>query len=546
MRFFSLLTLGFALILTATAQQKPSRSVSPEYVPGQLVVQFEPTLSESERQFLIANMGARLSRRLLFSELYLLEVHPAADIRALCHSLSRVPGIKSADPNGYIQLAWNPDDPIFPNQVSLFTVGAPQAWDIFTGDPNYILAVLDTGALLSHEDLQAKLLNGFDFGGNASGVRDSDPSDVAGHGTIVSGIAGAVTNNSLGIACICPNSSILPVKVFRDSGQGILTDLIDGIAWAVQQGAHVINMSLGTNTVFAALETAVNNAWNSGTVVVAAAGNNNNSVAFYPAFYNNAIAVAACHQDGTKSNQSNFGNWVDVAAPSGDVRYTRITGGYGRDQNGFTSYASPMVAAQAALLYAMIADGPTDRNTTRAQIVRQIIEQTTTAVPGNYVTHGMINVNNAVQRASQVTVNGKVQIAGFIGAYDQLELQLHLRNIGSNTNLQSRTVTPDAEGNFSATFNGYFGNYDLYIDIPRALNKRIQNARMRHPGPSLNIIHFTPGDVNNDGIISDPDLISVLFDYSLTGSRNSDLNGDTIVGDADLLMVLFNFGSTEE
>lgn len=546
MRFFSLFTLSFALILTATAQQKPSRSVSPEYVPGQLVVQFEPTLSEGERQFLIANMGARLSRRLLFSEFYLLEVHPAANIHALCHSLSRVPGIKSADPNGYIQLAWNPNDPIFPNQVSLFTVGAPQAWDLFTGDPNYILAVLDTGALLSHEDLQAKLLSGFDFGGDANGNRDGDPSDVSGHGTIVTGIAGAVTNNSLGIACICPNSSILPVKVFRDNGQGVLTDLIDGIAWAVQQGAHVINMSLGTNTVFAALETAVNNAWNSGAIVVAAAGNNNNSVAFYPAFYNNAIAVAACHQDGSKSNPSNFGNWVDVAAPSGDVRYTRNTGGYGRDQNGFTSYASPMVAAQAALLYAMIADGPSDRNTTRAQIVRQIIEQTSTGVPGNYVSHGMINVNNAVQRASQVTVNGKVQIAGFIGAYNQLELQIHLRNIGSNTNLQSRTVTPDAEGNFSATFNGYFGNYDLYIDIPRALNKRIQNARMRHPGPNLNIIHFTPGDVNNDGMVSDPDLISVLFDYGMTGSRDTDLNGDMIVGDADLLMVLFNFGSTEQ
>ncbi|GIV06990.1 MAG: hypothetical protein KatS3mg017_0192 [Fimbriimonadales bacterium] len=100
------------------------------------------------------------------------------------------------------------------------------------------MAILDTGVRLDHLDLQPRLLPGYDFGGDANGVRDDTPSDPFGHGTYVTGISGAVTNNARGVASVAPNGKILPVKVFRDSGQGYLNDIADGISYAVAQGAH--------------------------------------------------------------------------------------------------------------------------------------------------------------------------------------------------------------------------------------------------------------------------------------------------------------------
>jgi thermitase len=165
--------------------------------------------------------------------------------------------------------------------------------------------------------LQAKLLPGWDFGND-----DNDPSDPFGHGTYVTGITGAVTNNGIGVACIAPEGKVLPVKVFTDAGQGYLNDLIDGVNYAVAQGAHVINLSLGSASAMPSLQTALNNAWNAGVVIVAAAGNNSNTNPFYPAYYPVCIAVAASNLDDTKSDRSTYGSWVDVAAPSGDVYST--------------------------------------------------------------------------------------------------------------------------------------------------------------------------------------------------------------------------------
>jgi thermitase len=120
------------------------------------------------------------------------------------------------------------------------TIGAPQAWALWRGDDRFIMAILDTGARLDHQDLQARLLPGYDFGND-----DNDPSDPFGHGTYVTGIAGAVTNNARGVAAVAPHGKLLPVKVFTDAGQGYLNDLIDGVNYAVAQGAHAINLSLG-------------------------------------------------------------------------------------------------------------------------------------------------------------------------------------------------------------------------------------------------------------------------------------------------------------
>jgi thermitase len=519
-----------------------------EYAPGQVVVMFREDVAPIQRAWLRQVAGAQLVKRGRYADYELWQFSPYADMRQVAAQLMRSGWFIAAEPNWRLELAdgWIPNDPLYNQQPALPTIGAPQAWALWRGDDRFIMAILDTGARLDHRDLQARLLPGYDFGND-----DNDPSDPFGHGTYVTGIAGAVTNNARGVAAVAPHGKILPVKVFTDGGQGYLNDLIDGIGYAVVQGAHAINLSIGTpnNTgnVWSVVEIALNQAWNAGVVIVAAAGNTNNTNPFYPAWYPVCIAVAACNLDGTKSSVSTYGSWVDVAAPSGDVYSTTSStdNSYGRNRDGYTSYAAPFVTAQAAMLYALVADGPTDRSQARARAVRELIETTATPVPGNYVAHGMINLQASVQKALTVPVRGRVQIQGYAGSYNGRTVEVVLRPVGGGSALATASGTLNSTGNFEVSFFNYLGYYDLAIRAQGTLLKRVPNARMRYPGVSGLNLTLIPGDVNGDNVVDDADLLQVLFAFG-ANNPSVDLNGDGVVDDADLLLVLFNFGTQGE
>jgi len=511
-----------------------------EYAPGQVVVMFREGVAPMQRAWLRQMAGAQLVERGKYADYELWQFSPYADMRQVAAQLMRTGWFIAAEPNWRIELAdgWNPNDPLYNQQPALPVIGAPQAWALWRGDDRFIMAIVDTGARLDHKDLQPRLLPGYDFGND-----DNDPSDPSGHGTFVSGIAGAVTNNARGVAAVAPHGKILPVKVFMDAGGGLLTDLIDGVNYAVAQGAHAINLSLGSTNPLGTFDITLNNAWNAGVVIVAAAGNTNGTAPFYPAWYPVCIAVAACNLDGTKSGVSTFGAWVDVAAPSGDVYSTTRDGDntYGRNFGGFTSYAAPFVTAQAAMLYALVADGPTDRSRARAQAVRELIETTATPVPGNYVAHGMINLQASVQKALTVPVRGRVLIQGYASSYNGRTVEVVLRPVGGGSALATASGTLNATRDFEVSFFNYLGYYDLAIRAQGTLLKRVPNARMRYPGVSGLNLTLIPGDVNGDNVIDDADLLQVLFAFG-ANNPSVDLNGDGVVDDADLLLVLFNFG----
>jgi thermitase len=512
-----------------------------EYAPGQVVVMFREDVAPIQRAWLRQTAGAQLVKRGRYADYELWQFSPYADMRQVAAQLMRTGWFIAAEPNWRLELAdgWNPNDPLYTQQPALPTIGAPQAWALWRGDDRFIMAILDTGARLDHQDLQARLLPGYDFGND-----DNDPSDPFGHGTYVTGIAGAVTNNARGVAAVAPHGKILPVKVFTDAGQGYLNDLIDGVNYAVAQGAHAINLSLGnTTTTVGALRDRSEQAWNAGVVIVAAAGNTNSTTPFYPAWYPVCIAVAACNLDGTRSSVSTYGSWVDVAAPSGDVYSTTSStdNSYSRNRDGYTSYAAPFVTAQAAMLYALVADGPTDRSQARAQAVRELIETTATAVPGNYVAHGMINLQASVQKALTVPVRGRVQIQGYAGSYNGRTVEVVLRPVGGGSALATASGTLNSTRDFEVSFFNYLGYYDLAVRAQGTLLKRVPNARMRYPGVSGLNLTLTPGDVNGDNVIDDADLLQVLFAFG-ANNPSVDLNGDGVVDDADLLLVLFNFG----
>lgn len=525
------------------AYRARNQSNGGRYAPGQLLVKFREGVQPLEQAWVRYMAGAQVLNVKGTLGIELWQVSPLADVPTLCQQLLRSGWVEIADPNWELQLAdWTPNDPLYGQQPALPHIGCPQAWTYWRGSNQFIAAVLDTGVQLDHPDLQAKLLPGYDFGND-----DNDPSDPFGHGTFVAGIAGAVTNNGLGVACIAPEGRILPVKVFTNAGSGFISDLIDGINYAVTQGAHVINLSLGSRNPLPSVETALNAAWNAGVVIVAAAGNENNANPFYPAYYPVCIAVAACNLDDTKSGPSTYGNWVDVAAPSGDVYSTTLPNGYGRNTNGFTSYAAPMATAQALLLYPLVADSPTDRSRARAQAVRTLIESTAVPVPGNYVARGRINIQASVIAALTVPISGAIEIEGFVGSYEGRPVEVQLRPLNSSTVLATATTTANRDGIYRVSFFNYLGYYDLAIRAQGTLLRRVANQRVRYPGLTYVDVTLVPGDINGDNLIDDADLLAVLLAFGRTGSNlPADLNGDRVVNDADLLLVLLNYGRTGE
>ncbi|MCB4756414.1 MAG: S8 family serine peptidase [Elusimicrobia bacterium] len=228
-------------------------------------------------------------------------------------------------------------------------IDAEAAWDTVTGSATVIVAVVDSGADLDHPDLAANLMSGRDFVLNNSNPND-DCAAASGHGTHVAGIIGAVGNNGAGVTGVGWNVRLMPLKV-ADASLGCLypdSAIADAIDYAVTNGADIINMSFGGDNDNAAMRTSIEAAVAAGVVMVAAAGNESTSALRYPAANAGVLAVAATDRTDRVAPFSNYGSYVDLAAP-GVAIYSTIPDNTYIFMNG-TSMASPMVAGVAALV----------------------------------------------------------------------------------------------------------------------------------------------------------------------------------------------------
>ncbi|HQQ88899.1 MAG TPA: DUF5011 domain-containing protein [Oscillospiraceae bacterium] len=255
--------------------------------------------------------------------------------------------VEYAEPDYEVAICSSPNDSYFETyQATVFDLmDITEAWAYSTGSSDIVIAVLDTGADFGHPDLAGQILSsGYDFVNN-----DSDPSDDNGHGTMCAGIIAACIDNAQGIAG-ATDCSILPIKVLDSSGAGYISTTILGIQYAVQAGADIISMSLGTANESAALQKAVSDAYEAGVVVIAASGNSADDVN-YPAACQNAIAVGAVDSSGSRASYSCYGSELDLVAVGTDVFSTYYYNGastYGRGSG--TSFSTPYVSALAALL----------------------------------------------------------------------------------------------------------------------------------------------------------------------------------------------------
>ncbi|MBM2621597.1 S8 family serine peptidase [Actinoplanes sp. LDG1-06] len=231
-------------------------------------------------------------------------------------------------------------------------ISVADAWKKSTGEGT-VVAVLDSGVDAKHPDLVGNLVAGYDAIANTAG----GTTDPNGHGTHVAGTIAAVTGNGVGVSAVAPGAKVMPVRVLGANGSGVMSDTAEGIIWAADHGADVINMSLGSKSKVNAVSTAISYARSKGVVVVAAAGNEREkgSPTSYPAADAGVIGVAATDSADKVATYSNSGSYVDVAAPGTAILSTYPTAlgkktGYASMSG--TSMASPHVAAVAALLKA--------------------------------------------------------------------------------------------------------------------------------------------------------------------------------------------------
>jgi serine protease len=370
-------------------------------VAAELIVKFKPGVAPAAIDAINRAHGASVKHHSPLAGFMVLRLPPGRGITETVAAYRRNREVEYAEPNLVRHALMVPNDPYYSYQWHLRGINLEPAWEISTG-ADVVVAVVDTG--IAYEDYaqqigrrrwryyyrapdlaQTTFVAGYDFINN-----DSHPNDDDSHGTHVAGTIAQSTNNSLGVAGVAFHASLMPVKVLDATGSGTDAEVADGIWFAADHGAKVINLSLGGPSSSTTLHNAVKHAYEAGATVVCAAGNEGNAQnsPSYPAAYDAyCIAVGATRYDETRAYYSNYGSYLDLVAPGGDLSVDQNGDGYGdgvlqntfdpktRDTSDFgywffegTSMASPHVAGVAALLIANGVTGP--------DAVREALEKT--------------------------------------------------------------------------------------------------------------------------------------------------------------------------
>lgn len=309
------------------------------------------------------------------------------------------------EPNYIYRVMATPNDPEYSKQWNLRSINVEKAWDETKGK-GVTVAVIDTGVTKVPDLQQTEFVPGYDF------VNDRvEAVDDVGHGTHVAGTIGQSTNNNYGVAGVAYEAKIMPIKVLGGSGGGSIADIAEGIRFAADNGADVINMSLGGGGSSNLMEEAIDYAYSKGVVIVAAAGNSNQNASAYPARYPKVISVSALDASGEKAPYSNFGAGVDIAAPGGGgdskvIQHTidprtgnAVFAGYQG-----TSMAAPHVAGVAAMIKAVGVEDPAEVLSVLKESSRKIEED-----PLNHFGSGQLDAGQAVSLA----MRGKISFRDF-------------------------------------------------------------------------------------------------------------------------------------
>jgi serine protease len=426
--------VGSALPLLLTWRTAPD-PVAPATLdaPGAVVLELKPGATEADVVRLDQETGLDLQENSIefpADHVMRANVDPGQETAAL-QELSADPAVEYAEPEHRYQFpaseetsapyrgpaiperqagsAWTPNDPRYPEQWNFRLVAAEKAWEVTRGK-GAVVAVIDTGVAFEKDDqgcYQARDFTGTGFVRGYDFIhKNIHPNDDQGHGTHVAGTIAESTNNREGCAGLAPAARIMPVKVLSKEGYGTTGDIADGIRFAADHGANVINMSLGSPFPSPILHSACQYAYKKGVTIVCAAGNSGGEGVGYPAAFKECIAVSAVGPTGKLAPYSSYGPQIAIAAPGGDktlgenagILQNTVLGGVD-DYYSFqgTSMACPHVAAVAALL---VSQGIKDPGEVRAALQRAARPK----APANQYGAGLLDAGAAVSRGASWNV----------------------------------------------------------------------------------------------------------------------------------------------
>jgi thermitase len=506
------------LILVLPCDAMAGTPPDAEIIPGRIIVHSMPDELQIAGQFTPSSVS------------YILQLHgytvlevPIGMEESIIADL-KAQGIQ-AESDTYLELFDIPNDPLVPEQWALTAIDAFTAWDTpSTGSA--VIAIIDTGIDLHHADLASHLIDGYDFVD-----MDSDPSPGSGekHGTHVAGIAAAVTNNGQGIAGICRNCRIMPLRVCRSQCPRSATEA--AIYWAADHGADVINLSLGSTTPSDSLCAAISYAWQKGLVIAASAGNSGNSTPVYPAACPDSLAVGATDENNQRATFSSYGSWVEIAAPGASILST-VPGSDYSFWSG-TSMAAPHVAGLAGLLKSAYSGW------SNQQIVGKMEE---TAHPISGLGHGLIDAADAMGQP-------------ILEVYGVVKLQARGANGTNHSGViilidgVPRTKT-DASGSFrvsdlSPGSHAIEASHPFYLSAKAVI--QLSGASIEMPSVMLyggNSVR-QPASSENKVDIFDLSMVGVHYGETPPTDPRADMNGDGRVDIFDLTMVGANYGMSD-
>ncbi len=394
-------------VQASTLLQQRTTTIDSDGKSDTFLIHFQATSTPEERAAVLADLNAELVSwlpQISVAEVRLLgstdrQLLTATETSALLHQrwqtqARATAAIVAIEENTVVEGVDFPNDPDLLSADRSYQISVThtvEGWEYTEGSEEIIIALVDTGLNLNHPEFSGRVVAGYDFIND-----DDDPMDDNGHGTHTAGIAAAGINNGLGMVGVCPHCRVMPVKVLNQNNAGTWSSVAKGVLYAVDHGARVINLSLGAAVSSQTLEDAIAYANAHDVLVVAAAGNMGTDRKFYPAALEGVIAVSATDAQDKHWSLSNYGDYIDVAAPGYAVfsTYHDLNNYYhGYNYMSGTSMASPFVAGLAGLLLSQEADRtPTDIT----NLITSTADKMGDSVDDAYFGHGRVNVARAL------------------------------------------------------------------------------------------------------------------------------------------------------
>lgn len=360
----------------------------PEPAQDHILVKFKNSVGQARRAEVLAKHGFSEKFEIKDIGVKLVDIPDSVTPEEAVQNLQAqdAGNIDFAEVDGNVVVQVVPNDPNYSSQWYLPKISAPGGWDISNGMPNVIVAMIDSGLNPSDPEFSPKLVPGWNFVSGNSTIVDNN-----GHGSATTLAAAAATNNNYNAAGVAWNNQIMPLVVCDSSGSCSWSKVASAITWAADHGAKVINMSLGGTSDSSAMQSAVNYAWSKGLVIVAAACNYATSNPCYPAAEQNVVAVSATDSNNNLASFSNYGSYIDVAAPG-----VSINGWSG------TSFSSPIAAGVAALIFSA---NPALTNSQVVSLMESNADDLGTAGWDQYFGYGLVDVAKALAAAGQVAID---------------------------------------------------------------------------------------------------------------------------------------------